>query len=679
MKPPAVQPPTAQPEEISLNFEAQDIRNVISFILRDVLRETFTISGQVAGNVTLSTAKPIPRSALIPTLETILRQNGAALVREDNIWKIVPIAQAVRGTTTPQLLPTGGQLKPGFSVILVPLKFTGVNEMKTILDKFAIDPSAVQVDPLRNMLVLTGTQRELKHLLDTIDMFDVDWLAGMSVGVFTLRSVDVKTVQTELNQLLGPQGPLAGIVRLIPLERLNGFLMITTQPRYLDKAREWLDKLDSVAGTSGGQRLFVYQVQNSKAETLAKLLGDIFGRGAQTTTPAPQLAPGLRPANLASGPSATPIPGSTTPAPQTPAAPGAGTANIQGGVGVSKDVRVIADTDNNALLILSTAADYEVIESALRKLDIVQRQVLLEVTYAQVTLNDKLKYGVDWYLSNLGRDGINSANPGMGSTAIINTTGGLSIKDGVVSAPLGSTFGGGIQVIRNVAGGLRAVVNALDAVTNTKILSNPQVVVADNKQVSFNSGRSISVNTGTTATGTTTGTVTTNQYVSTGTILNITPRVNAGGMVALEIDAEVSAPGDLPPGAAAGSNPPIDRNTLKTSVAVQSGETIFLGGIIAEQKRRNSGGVPVLSRVPLIGGLFGTQGIETDRNELLIAITPKVIANVEQNRAVIDELRSKFQGLNDSLPKKTGQGLNNEVDPSVFRSLKLEPLIEEKK
>jgi general secretion pathway protein D len=636
VRPPPIAPVLPQSEEVSLNFENQDVKSVVSFVLKDLLRETYTIHPSVAGTITLTTARPVPRTSLIAILETVLRQNGHALVREDSVWKVVPIALAVRGTTTPQLLPPGAQLKPGYSVILLPLKFAGVKEMQRILTPFAIDPTAVQADELRNMLVLSGTQRELKHLLDTVEMFDVDWLQGMSVGIYSLRSADVKALQPELNQLFGATGPLAGAVRLVPLERLNGFLMITTQPRYLERAKEWLQKLDSLSGTTGGQRLFVYQVQNGKAENLASLLGEIFGKGAGTAA-APQVAPGLRPAQLQSGPTATPVPGAApAPAPTAPA--GATTAAIQGGIGVSKDVRVIADKDNNALLILATSGDYEVIESALKKLDVVQRQVLIEVTIAEVKLDNALKYGVDWYFSNLNRDGISASGLSSGRIA---SSGAIS-TEGAVNF---TSLYGGLSLIRNVAGGLRAVIQAVDNGSNVKLLSSPQITVADNKQASFSVGASISVNTGqTTGSGSTT---TSSQYISTGTIVNITPRVNAGGMVSLDIDLEVSVPGQ----AAANGNPPIDQRRLKTTVAVSSGESIIVAGLIRDDVQRSNVGLPLLSRLPFVGGAFGTQTFNTTRTELLFSITPKLISSIEQNRQMVDELRLRFREVGPSIPK----------------------------
>ena len=210
-------------------------------------------------------------------------------------------AAAVRGSLSPK---TGGVFA-GYTVQIVPLKFLGAREMAKILEPFAPDASAIKIDEMRNLLILAGTRNEIGHMLDTVDMFDVDWLSGMSVGVFTLQSTDVKTVDAELKQVLGDTNlnPLAGMVRFIPIERLNAFIIITPQPHYLEQAKLWLERLDRAGGTSGGTRLFVYYVQNGKADHLAQLLNQTFGGGRTPTTrpiTGPSIAPGLTPSTISS-------------------------------------------------------------------------------------------------------------------------------------------------------------------------------------------------------------------------------------------------------------------------------------------------------------------------------------------------------------------------------------------
>ncbi len=393
----------AGPEEASLNFEALDVRSAAKVILGDYLRESYTVHPGVTGTVTFRTIKPIPKSALLPTLEMLLRQNNAAVVKEDGIFKVLPIA-AVRGSVSPQLGGAAVPLPQGYSVVVVPLKFVGAKEMAKLLEPFAAD-NTVRVDDVRNLVILAGNQKEMRHLLDTIELFDVDWLSGFSIGIFPVRSADVKALVADLDKVFGAAGssPLAGLVRVIPIERLNSLLIVTTQPRYLEKARTWMERLDQIGGTSGGSRLFVYAVRNGKAENLANLVTELFTKRTTTTVSPPQLAPGLRPGQIGSSPALGSSTGTSVTTAAQPAAsslPSAAAFALPGAVtSVSSEVRVIADKDNNALLILATPSDYEIIESALVKLDVIPKQVLVEVTVAEVTLSDDLKFGVDWFLT----------------------------------------------------------------------------------------------------------------------------------------------------------------------------------------------------------------------------------------------------------------------------------------
>lgn len=180
--------------------------------------------------------------------------------------------------------------------------------MAKILEGIATDPAAVKVDEIRNLLILAGTQNEIRHMMDTIDMFDVDWLSGMSIGLFVLQNADVKTVDAELTKILGDKSanPLAGVLRVVPIERLNGFVVITPQPQYLEQAKMWLERLDKASGSGGGARLYVYRVQNGKAEHIADLLNQMFatkGQAGAPRTTTPSVAPGLTPGLVGSSPS----------------------------------------------------------------------------------------------------------------------------------------------------------------------------------------------------------------------------------------------------------------------------------------------------------------------------------------------------------------------------------------
>ncbi|MFO1322729.1 MAG: type II secretion system secretin GspD [Burkholderiales bacterium] len=652
---PPAQPVQAVGNTVVLNFEGADLREVVRYILGDTLNETYTIDPAVGGTVTIRTSSGIPREALPATLETLLRMNGATMVKSGGIYMVLPQAAAVRGNITPQLGNSSRALPPGFSVQIVPLRYVGVREMLRLLEPFARDAQAVRPDELRNMLILAGTERELKHLMDTIDMFDIDWMAGMSAGVFTLQNSDVKQVMVELEKIVGDRNtsPITGILKIVPIERMNAILVVTPQPAYLDEVKKWIDRLDR-GGEGGGLQFYVYNLQNTRAERLAPLLQQAFtGRVTQpAAASAPTLAPGTPAGTIVNPPQfqaqpAVPVanPGGQPSAAavvvnQAPGgAPGAGP-----GTGIVRNLQVVADKDNNTLLLIATAAEYSIIEAALKKLDIPQRQVIIDVTIAEVNLTDELQFGVEWLFKG-------GAPSGQGSGGLFTRT--APYNPAVNTAPaknLGSSIAQGFVYFINNAnfpGGIQAVLNLLDSYGNTKVVANPHIAALDNQKATIKAGNRIPISQQTLVGGTTNAVTTTSQYIDTGVLLQVTPHINAGGLVSLDVQAEVSNPGNP---ANVGDAPPINTRSVQTYVSVQSGQTMVMGGLIGDTRKNESEGLPLLSRIPFLGGLFGNQKLTNDRTELVLFITPRVVENEVDIKAAIEDLRKRMENLDRFFP-----------------------------
>ena len=662
---------------VTLNFEAADLRDVVRNILTDILNESYTIEPQVGGTVTIRTTAGIPREALPGTLEMLLRMNGAAMVKEAGIWKIMPAANAIRGNLTPQLGNSARALPPGYSVQIVPLRYVGVRQMAAVLEPFIRDQTTVRVDELRNLLVLSGTELELRHLLETVDMFDVNWITGMSVGLFTLQSADVKTVMGELDKAMGPpdKSPLAGILRIIPIERMNALLIVTPQPEYLDEAKKWIERLDK-GGEGSGVRFYVYQVQNSRAERIGPLLQQAFtGRVTQQQqAPPPTVAPGTPLGSIVTAPSFQPQLTSPVTAPQpqqqqvnvqvppTGAAAQAAAQAVARAIGgdgqaVVRNIQVVSDKDNNTILVVATPAEYSIIEAALKKLDIPQRQVVIEVTIAEVKLTDDLQFGVEWLFRGGAPSGRGSGgnltrttpfNPQPGANNSSNSNVGLSIAQGFYYLINNAAFPGGVQ----------AALHLLDQYGDVKVISNPHLASLDNQKATIKVGDRIPICqqnvVGAGTVGTTTNVFsTTSQYIDTGVLLQVTPHINAGGLVTLEVQAEVSVAGTTTQVCEA---PPINTRSVQTLLAVPTGQTMVMGGLILEDKENTSSGLPVISRIPILGGLFGTQELKNNRTELVMFITPRVVENESDVRRIIDDLRRRMEQLDQLFPvKKTVQ------------------------
>jgi general secretion pathway protein D len=663
--------PTAE-GDVVFNFENQPIQAVIKAILGDLLQENYVIAPGVQGNVTFSTSKPINSAQARSVLETLLSWNNLALIHRDGRYTVLPVGQAIPGNLRPRIGPLSSAR--GFEVRVVPLQYVAPTEMEKLLVPYVKQGAIVRADNARAMLVLAGTPAELQNYLDTVAIFDVDWLAGMSIGVFPLERVEAKTVVPELEKVFGEGGatPLAGMFRFMPIERMNAVLVITPQPRYLDEAERWLKRLDR-GGSDSGAQLYVYYVKNVKAKDLADNLSEIFtgkrssGGGSSRDSSVAGVVPGVESIEIRSmnnsGKEAPPPDPPTQSAP--PSSGGGGIAIVE-----SDDIRITAIEESNALLIRATPAQYDSIEAAIKRLDTEPLQVHIEAQIVQVDLTNNLSFGVRWFFENQssGAEATAFRRDGRGYNFVGGSGTANQLAAARASAAWNSFAGqasssGLAWTFLNTSA--EALLSTLQSQTNVRVLSAPSLVVLNNKEASINVGTQIPVvssflNTGTGVINPTPGQPGTGlglgtsyvQFRDTGLILNVTPRVNPGGLVYLEIKQEQSTPGAS---VDATGNVPVDRRIVETEIAVQSGETVLLAGLIRDSNTRGKAGVPGLVKVPLLGRLFGNTNNESSRQELLVMIKPTVISNAGEARSLTDEYKQRFEGMRPLLEREATQ------------------------
>ncbi|MDR0247574.1 MAG: type II secretion system secretin GspD [Burkholderiales bacterium] len=679
-------PPSARGGgNIVLNFEAADLREVIRNILGDILGEAYLIDPSVNGQVTIRTSSGIPRDSLYATLETLLRMNNATMTKEEGIYKILPAAVGFKGNVTPQLGSSQRPLPKGFSVQIVPLRYVSAKEMLKILEPFAKEAQAVRTDDTRNLIILSGTELELRHLLDTIEMFDINWMSGMSVGFFKLKNVEVKSLAQDLQSAIGGEatgmGLMLGAMKFIPIERMNMLLVVTPQPDQLSEVKKWIDRFDEEDNMET-PRLYVYALKYARADKLAPLLQQAFtGKNTGPTRIQPATtAPGTmgvtmggaRPLGSTTGASQgiqrTPATGTqrqTTPTGTTNVArPGTATAGTvagrpgavvarpgtmstgSAGMGIAQDIQVVADEDNNAILIVATPGEYTLVEQALKKLDVPQRQVVIEVTMAEVTLKDSLSFGTKWWFTS-GYDPL--AAPGNRGNY---TYGGYgSAKP---PADMSSLAGSAFNLIINPRQ-LMAFFEASDNTSNVKVVANPHIAALDNQEATIevtnqtpyqnsynNYYGGYNPPTEPNNTGNYPYSNTTWEYVETGVYVTVKPHINEGGNVSMEADIRISAAGDAP---AIGARPPVVNRQMSSQLMVPSGSTMVIGGLIRDDRASGSDGVPYLSRVPVLGALFGKQNWSNQRTELVIFLTPRVVESEESRRAIIQDMRYRMDNL----------------------------------
>ena len=675
VKPPAptAATPRAAEGDIVFNFANQPIEAVVNSILGDMLHESYTIAQGVKGEVSFSTSRPVNQQQALSILETLLSWTDNAMIRQGNRYVILPASQAIAGKLVPEMAVA--QPSAGLSARLFPLRYISATEMQKLLKPFARENAFLLVDPARNVLSLAGTAEELANYQQTIDTFDVDWLKGMSVGVFGLQRASVSELMPELQKLFGPDSgmPLAGMVRFLPIERTNSVVAFSSQPEYLNEVGTWIRTIDEGGGNE--PQLYVYDVRNMKATDLAKYLKQIYGTGAVQEESAAKVAPGLRTRSMSS------LTGGTSGGISNGLGSGTGTgsgmglnSSGQGGMsqsglqstaasdeepeqdadassdsgaddssssataasgngqkGVDSTTRISAQKSSNQLLVRTRPAQWKEIEAAIKRLDNAPLQVQIETRILEVKLTGELDQGVQWYLGRLAGNST--------STTVANTAGSQGALGGG-GAGLGATDS---LFYSFVSTNLQVAIHALETNGRTQVLSAPSLVVMNNENAQIQVGDNIPISQTTVNTGVSNTTLSSVEYLQTGVILNVVPRINPGGLVYMDIQQQVS---DADGTVTVNGNPRISTRSVSTQVAAQSGQTVLLGGLIKQDNSDSVSAVPYLSRVPGLGWLFGNRSRSKDRTELLVLITPRVINSSSQARQVTDDYRQQMQLLN---------------------------------
>ena len=694
--------------DVSLDFADTDIREVVAQILGNMLKVNYSIDPAVHGSATLRTVTPLSRAQLLPTLQSLLAQNGAAVVQSGNLYRVVPANQAAAALGADGTAGT----------IIVQLHYASADDLAKVLQPYVGEGGKIVADAGRNALLISGDPMARASLLSLVQTFDTDILGRQSYALLPVSVGDVKDFASAMQDALRGQsgGSLAGMVRVVPLSRINAVLVVSPQSRYIDQARRIYTLIDR-ARQQTVRSWHVYYLQNSHAEDIAYVLQQAFTPGNVTAQPTSTQAGAQRMANAVGGlgnrfgtggaqggfgtqggigggtgynalggglggvpTAATTQSGGgaaavTTPAPtpqqqqQTlPANTNPLLGPLEGGGTESNPdaLRIIPDDQNNAVLLYGTQREVNTIEAMLRKIDIMPLQVRIDAVIAEVTLNDNLQYGTQFFFKSGGLNGILS-----NSTQTTATTPTLTPSQVSLNMSFPGFFIGGHGL-----GGAPFAIDALQAVTQVSVLSSPELLVLDNQPARLQVGNVVPY-----LTQSSQSTIVANapvvnsvNYQQTGVVMEVTPRVNSGGLVTLDIQQDVSEVSTVitTPGL---NSPTFNDRNVSSRVVVQDGQTVGLAGLIRDNATLNNQGIPWLKDVPLLGFLAGTQNNARQRTELLILITPHVMHDQRDALSLTEDLREQLvnaAAVPDNLNSLRPSG---SPDPGarIRRNLKLQP------
>jgi len=621
--------------KFQVTFENADVNGVVRAILGDALKANYFIDPRVHGAISLSAQRPVTRNQLLLLLEMALQEQGAVMAQRDGVYRIVPAtgAQALGGTN---IGPDAGPA--GFGITALPLENISVEALNKILDGFGAAPGSVRIDAARNLLIVRGTTSERQWLIDTALAFDVDWMRNQSVGIFPIKSSSPEIVINELNQLADPS-----LVKLQPISRLNAVLAVSRSKENIHQVSTWIARLDR--DNDYGPRVHVYRLKIADARKVVAVLKEIFGTGGGAAA-SEQVAPG-GPVAIARAPGggAPPLPGGAAPPPARDLSGLGGRGGEFGGASGEENtpgsakVRITADVPGNAVVVYSDHADYQRIERAIIELDHPVPEVSIEAIAAEVTLNDTLNYGVQFYLSSILRNGTPLS---AGQLPAANVPLSSPVAPGLPLTPIVP----GLNAIYGALANPAVVINALRDVTDVKVLSSPSLVVADSQPALLQVGDQVPVTTGTATSTITTQSAIVNSvsYVDTGVILRVTPHISRTNEVRIDIEQEVSA---VEQNANAQTlTPTISQQKVKSTIVVDSGQTVLLAGLISQQRNQEKSGIPGAIDIPILGNVLSNSTNSATRTELIIFVKPNIIRNNADAQRIAQELRRRMPGFN---------------------------------
>lgn len=628
---------------VVLNLANVPLQQAAKTVLGDLIGVNYVVDPRVDGVVSVQTSNPVSKADALELFQTAIAPIGAVLVQNRGIYRIAPADQAATGAVSTVRDATSSAVT-GSSVRIVQLKYVAATEVARVLEPMVPKGAIVQADDARNIIALKGSQAEIDSMLDSISIFDVDVMKGMSFAVVPVKAAQPDKMVDELKAVFASdkEGPLKGRVRFIANTRLGAILVVTSNPSYLPRAQSWIKRLDARARGTEPQ-LHVYQVQNRTAAELAGILQSMFSQEMKVVRPTSRnVSPKSKQVSFASDTTKPSTVGSGVPDPTMQAGLGKtadplGTSrpyntdpdgqatdiadNTTASNGAPEPImKIVADETKNSLLIMANDRDYQRVLRVVQGLDVVASQVLIEAVIAEVSLNDDLQFGLQWQLAKNGAPTATFSN---------------ALTGGVAAAFPGFNYAVNTA---NIA----ATLSALNAITHVNIISTPSLMVLDNKTARLQIGDQVPITTQTATSTVTAQTAIVNSITmqDTGVILSVTPRINESGRVQLDIEQEVSSV--VKTTTSNIDSPTIQQRRVKTTVVVSDGEVLALGGMIQDSANKSSNQLPILGDIPGLGAVFASRKDSVQKTELVILITPKVVRDGTESRLVTEEYRRKM-------------------------------------
>jgi general secretion pathway protein D len=576
---------------VNVTLDRAPIGAAAEAVLGDALQRSYRVDPGVTGEVSVRLVGDMTEAEILTTFDQALRSSGAALIDSPGGGVgVVPVKDAPVFSLPPDSGGAGPSSYIAGGVAIYGARNIGAEALVKLLVPLAQGHADVRADAAQEHVFISGDPSTVDALVRAAGLFDVDWLRGRSFQFYPLRYASAAAVAQDVDKVLGgADGPIGSQVELITIDRLNAIIIAAKSTELLDQTAHWIDRLDQPASPSE-QRLRVVHLDNLVATDFVKTVSDLFARAP---TPGQIVGPN-RPTSMAA---------------------------------------VTADPRSNSVIMYADDAEYQSLLSIVRQLDVTPPQVLIEATVAEVQLNDQLQFGVQWYLQNLTH---------VGGGFLAGPTGTGTIAPIAGSAPIPPTFPG--LNLTYMGTNVQVALNALSTVTDVQLLATPRMLVLANDTATLEVGSSVPIITSTSA-GIQANSLVVNsvEYRDTGVVLTVTPRVGAKGEIYIDVQQEVS---DVSTTTSSTINSPtIDQRKFHTQIAVESGQSIAIGGLIQTNRTKSYSGVPGLAQIPIVGTVFRQRQDSRTRDELVVFLKPTLVRSRSEADTVTDELAAGLRAL----------------------------------
>jgi general secretion pathway protein D len=617
--------------QISFDFDDADLYAVIR-TMADFLKINYIIDPSVSGKVTIHTAGRLNEADLFPIFYQTLEVNGLTAVKEGNVYRILKLKDASRMPITSRLAREAKDVPPEERIIIqiIPLKFISAQELTKVVTPFISADGTIISEGASNVLLVVDKGINILKVLKLVEVLDVSVFERINYRFYNLKNATAEDASKALGEILSlSAGGSKEDVKFIPIRWLNALLIISLSPDIFDRVDTLIRQLD-IPRESAQPQIYVYSVKNGMATELGETLRSIFSKGSEIkkgtgreSVPTNPFAKGYtdRKTTTTAAPSAAPTAPLTPTGSATPASPAATAKPAATEMGPSAtlrgEIRITDDPIRNALIIEALPGDYQIVERILVRLDVLPRQVLIEVVIAEIALGKGTELGIEWTFK---KDNWTDSGP--------------------LSASVGAS---GLQYAIGLSQKWQVALHAAANDSKLNILSSPSVLASDNKPARIDVTKEVPIPS-TSYTIQTTGPnvlETKVEYRNTGVILDVTPHINEYGLVTMDISQEVSNVGELLK-VAGQDYYTFNKRKVTTSLTVKHNQAIIIGGMISNSKTDAASGVPWLVDIPLIRWLFGTETKNVSKSELILMITPRVITSLDDVDAVSDEFKKKI-------------------------------------